>query len=181
VPRHCAGRAHMSVPTAVLPRFLLHLLHPVAAHWALLSPSPACHPLAPASPAPRRPPLSRNSTAARARRPGATAGRSALPTAVQAPLPPSPAPCDAKPTPLLFPSLPHTPKCLQKPPTTDLASLPLCFSSSSAPHAAASQLLTEPVRAVLRSPHRLTTGSLSHCRRQFPASSMSQSSVRRGS
>jgi hypothetical protein len=54
------------------------------------------------------------------------------------------------------------------------------FSSPSALCATASQLPTEPVRAVPQSPHRLPTRSPSHRRHRFFVSSVSQSSVRRG-
>jgi hypothetical protein len=55
------------------------------------------------------------------------------------------------------------------------------FPSPPALCAAASELSTEPFRAVPRSPHRLTTGRPSHPRRRVSASSVSRSSGRRGS
>jgi hypothetical protein len=77
--------------------------------------------------------------------------------------------------------LPRAPERLQKPPAADLASFPLCFSSPSAPCAAAFQLPTECIRTILRSPHHLTTRSLSHYRRRIHVSLVSRSSARRGS
>jgi hypothetical protein len=65
----------MSATTTTLPRFLLHLPHPVAAHRVPLPPDPTCQPRCAASPAPHRPPLSCNSAAA----PPDTTGRGAGP------------------------------------------------------------------------------------------------------
>jgi hypothetical protein len=164
----------VSATTATLPRFLLHLPHPVAAHRVPLPPDPTCQPRSVASPAPHRPPLSCNSapTPARHYQPWRMAPLSLLL------LPPR----GTEPTPtlLLFPSPPRAPKRLQKPSAADLGAIPLHFSSPSAPRAADTQL-TRPVRAVFRSPHRLATGSPSHRRLRFSVTLVRRSSVRRGS
>jgi hypothetical protein len=137
------------------PRFLLHLPHPVTANRAPLSPGPACWPLAPVSPVTRRPPLSRNCAAARARWPGAA------PRCRPCHRTPSPSSCPmrhrADPL-LLFPLAARTLERPQKPSVADLAPLHLHFSSPSAPCAAASQLPSKPVWAVLRSPHHRESG-----------------------
>jgi hypothetical protein len=136
--RHCAGQPCLSAPDAAATS--LPPLPPTPRHWPP-GPAVARSRLSAAhveSTAPRRPPLSCHSAATCARWPGATVGRSVLPTAT---LGPSPLlllpPCGTEPTPLLSLVAPRTERS-QKPPAADLTPLLLHFSSPSAPRAAAS-------------------------------------------
>jgi hypothetical protein len=114
--RHCAGRPRLSAPDAAAASLpLTHSRTQPLPTGPLTSSGPACQPPAPASLAPRRPPLSRGNGATCAHRPGVDAGHPSCPPPRPGPplSPPfSPSTWHRTPDPLPpFSSLPAPPGC----------------------------------------------------------------------